>query len=76
MQHPAMFESIVTLALANMNIPSWVAGTPDGETSHHYGSTLARLREVLSTQDGLEHDATILAILGLIEAEVSSIYSF
>lgn len=70
MQHSVMFESIITLALANMNISSWITGLPDADTSFHYGSTLARLRKTLATDEGMRHDATILAILGLIGAEV------
>jgi len=70
MQHPAMFESIITLSYANMHIPQWVDGQPDIHTTRHYGSTLKRLREALSNQHEIVEDATFLAIIGLIGAEV------
>ena len=70
MQHPAMFESIITLSYANMHIPQWVDGQPDIATARHYGSTLKRLREALSDPDEMIEDATFLAIMGLIGAEV------
>lgn len=70
MQHPAMFESIITLSYANMHIPQWVDGQPDIDTVRHYGSTLKRLREALSDKYEMSEDATFLAIIGLIGAEV------
>ncbi|KAK5951464.1 hypothetical protein OHC33_007520 [Knufia fluminis] len=69
MQHPVMFESIITLSYANMHISQWVDGQPDIDTARHYGSTLKSLREALSVGNGLFEDATFLAILGLINAE-------
>lgn len=70
MQHPAMFESIITLSYASLHIPQWAGGYPDVDTARHYGSTLKRLREALSDEDEMVEDATFLAILGLISAEV------
>lgn len=72
MQHPVMFESIITLSYANMHISQWVDGQPDIDTARHYGSTLKSLREALSVENGLFEDATFLAILGLINAEVGA----
>lgn len=69
MQNAVMFESVITVAFANMNIQRWTDGQPDVETARHYGSTLSRLRQSLATQDGIQQDATILAILALISAE-------
>lgn len=69
MQHAAMFESMITLASAHMQIRFWIAGEPDAETAYHYGSTLTRLRKTLSTDDGMKEDATILTVIGLINAE-------
>lgn len=64
-----MFESIVTLASAHMRIRFWISNQPDPETAQHYGSTLTSLRATLSTENGLQQDATILAVISLISAE-------
>jgi hypothetical protein len=70
LQHPLMFETIVTLSRVRLALSSCPSGQLDSQTLYHYGQSLARLRKLVSDGETDIDDATPFAILALICVEV------
>lgn len=62
-----MFEAIVALSRANLTVSAWSDHRPDSQTLYHYGSAVARLRELIASQDthAATEDSVLFAIVAL-----------
>ena len=69
LQNSLMFEALIALAQANLTIHRWADG-PDKDALFHYSRSLQRLRELLSQQQGHEHDSILFAIIALMGVDV------
>lgn len=70
LQHPLMFETIVTLSRARLALNNLPNGQMDHLTMYHYGQSLERLRNLVDEGESDLEDATLFAILALICVEV------
>jgi len=70
LQHPLMFETIVTLSRARIATSTYVGVHRDHHTLYHYGQCLKRLRKLVGEGETDIEDATPFAILALIGIEV------
>lgn len=70
LQHPLMFETIVTLSRARLALSSFPSGGLDHLTMYHYGQSLEKLRKLVDDGETDLEDATLFAMLALICVEV------
>ncbi|KAK5061233.1 hypothetical protein LTR84_007775 [Exophiala bonariae] len=69
LQHPLMFETIVTLSRARLALNNFPQGQVDHLTMYHYGQCLGKLRKLVDDGESDLEDATLFAILALICVE-------
>ena len=65
-QHPTMFQALVTLAHADSSISSWTDPNGDPLTLHLHGQAISSLRVAIANPQQRMEDATIFSVMALL----------